>query len=1720
MSDAGWQFYIDRGGTFTDVVARAPDGSFQVTKLLSEDPEQYRDAAIEAIRRFQGGTLAPSQIEVLRMGTTVATNALLERRGARIALLITAGLEDLLEIGTQERPDLFALQIQKPAPLAELTLGVDEATEASGRILRKLCPRALRAQLEGLQAAGIEAIAIAFKHAHQQPRHELLAGEIARELGFRHVALSHQAGGEIGLVARGDTACADAYLTPALWAYLERVAGALRGDGRGPLLRFMKSSGGLAAAEDFSGKDAILSGPAGGVVGAQQVAQEAGLAKVIAFDMGGTSTDVSRIDAAHGPERVYERTIAGVRLQAPSLAVHTIAAGGGSRIGFDGRRLQIGPESAGADPGPVCYRRSGGVLAVTDANVVLGRILPAHFPACFGPGGDERLDAAGPRAALADLLGEVRAAQGGAAPASVEALAAGCVRIATEAMAGAIREISVAKGHDLAEYSLISFGGAGAQHACAVAETLGIETVLVPQRAGVLSAWGIGLAPLTHAGVQSFLRPLRGAQPELEAGFVRLEKAGQRALVAQGIKPKALHFLRSADLRYRGVDATITLPEPPPESTAGWEDHFARAHRQLYGFDRPGHEVEVKTLRVEAIGARAQKKRARKQKPALPAQAPGAPLERASVWFTRLVGGERVLAAEETPVFGREALVPGARFQGPALVIEEGSTVVVEPDWSAEVTREGHLLLSHLAASAGVEPEHESALLSGVSPEDQEAFAELSRCLLEGSAALDAEGWEALVAQAEGMEIPAPAAAAIARRCAAELGVELPASASAASAGAPAALENVSPEDQEAFSELSRCLLEGADALDAEGWEALLAQAEGMEVPLAAAQHLARAVARELGTALPPQAAGAAEGEAASADPEILEAFDELCRCLLEGVDALDEETLAGVVAQGEGMDLSAPLAQERVVRCATELGVSLPAGLAAAPGDAPQERIAHLEQADPVQLEIMANLFMSIAEQMGATLRRVSLSVNIKERLDFSCALFDASGGLVANAPHIPVHLGAMSESVRALKASRGADLRPGDVLLSNDPFQGGSHLPDVTVVTPVFHGGRLVFFVANRGHHADVGGIVPGSMPPASRSIDEEGVRLHDVLVVRGGRFMRDELRELLSAGPHPVRGVEERLADFEAQVAANAQGVRLVGELVVRYGLAALEAYMRHVQRDAAAAMREAIAALPDGVHACEDYLDGGARIAVRIEVQGERARIDFTGTDRQLPGNLNAPRAVVLAAVLYVFRTLTSRPIPLNSGCFEPLEVVIPPGSLLDPAPPAAVVGGNVETSQRIVDVLYGALGCLGAAQGTMNNLTFGRADLGYYETICGGAGAGFGFAGASAVHTHMTNTRITDPEVLERRFPVFLRRFAIRRGSGGAGVWSGGAGVVRELEFREALSASILSERRSLGPPGAHGASPGTPGRNTLLRGGRAHQLPAKVQLQVQAGDLLRIETPGGGGYDPSPSQWAAMSAADARRLFREDRAPRPTAGIAQAHVQANLVVLPNALADAFEEFCRLNPEPCPLLERLAPGAYASRYAPGSDLRCDLPRYRIYEGGAHRELTSLAERWGEGVTAFLLGCSFTAEGALAAAGFEVRHVSQGLNVPMYRTNRRVRSVGPFEGQLVVSMRPFTRRQAQAVTELTAPLWHAHGGPVHVGDAEALGIEDLGRPDWGDAVTLRPGELPVFWACGVTSQEALAGALQSGRCPEAWTHAPGHMFIADATWRDFPGAAPQG
>ncbi len=1498
MSEPGrWRFFIDRGGTFTDVVARDPDGALHVRKLLSEDPA-YDDAGLQAIAELLGlasakDGLPAARIGTVRMGTTVATNALLERQGEPVCLVVTRGFGDVLAIGYQDRPDLFALAIEKPEPLVHHTVEVDERVLSDGSVRRVPDLARVRADLEAVRAAGVRSVAVVFLHSYAAPEHELAVGRVAREVGFEHVSLSHRAAREIKVVARGDTACVDAYLTPTLRDYVGRVRRPL---GDGVDLRFMQSNGGLASADRFSGKDAILSGPAGGVVAAAHVSRAAGLESIIGFDMGGTSTDVCRW---HGRlDRVYETRIAGVRLQSPMLEVVTVAAGGGSVLAFDGRRFTVGPESAGADPGPACYRR-GGPPAVTDANAVLGRIQPRWFPACFGPGRDRALDVDASRARLEAIAAAVERATGRRP--GVEEVAAGFLRIANEAMAKPIKELSVARGHDVRDDALCCFGGAGAQHACALARSLGIRTVLLHPMAGVLSALGMGLADVIWEGSAAVLDELAAGPAgvaALEPRFAALEATGREVVAAQGVAPAAVRTVRGLDLRYVGVETPIHVVLGDGDPGDGPRAAFEARHRAIYGFAKEGHAVEVVAVRVEVIGET--------EKPddaVAPERAHEVGVDAAEavveVFFDEVdAGGARRLAAHPTPVHRREALAPGARVIGPALIVEAVSTVVVDPGWRATLTGRGDLLLVDVAETAG---------------------------------------------------------------------------------------------------------------------------------------------------------------------------------------------------------------------------------------GAAPRERV-EATAADPVLLEVFNNLFMSVAERMGHALRRVSHSTNIKERLDFSCAVFDPDGGLVANAPHIPVHLGAMGESVRAVLASRtgpdGGGLAPGDVYVTNDPFHGGSHLPDVTVVTPVFVGptssgeaARPAFFVANRGHHADIGGIQPGSMPPFSRSIDEEGVVIHDFLLVRDGVFREEEVRAVLGAGRWPARDPGERLSDLRAQVAANTLGVELLGELCDHWGASVVTAYMGHVQANAAAAMRDVIAALPDGAHRFTDWLDEGAAIVVTVTVDGDRAVVDFAGTDDQLPGNLNAPRAVVVAAVLYAFRTLVERPIPLNARCLDPIEIRVPEGSLLHPRPPAAVVGGNVETSQRIVDALFGALGKIGAAQGTMNNVTFGSAAFGYYETICGGAPAGLGFDGASAVHTHMTNTRITDPEVLEQRHPVVLREFAIRRGSGGTGTFRGGDGVRRAIEMREPLSVAVLSERRGVAPWGAHGAGAAARGRNAIARAdGRVSELPGKVRVEAGVGDVLIVETPGGGGYEPTPREWAAMDPALARSLFARGRFRGPTAGIAAGRVQANLLVVPSALADDFEAFCRANPRACPLLERGAPGdAEPRRLAPGADLRTDLPRYAVHGAdGSVREVDDIVALWSDDLVAFLLGCSFSFEEALVAGGVPVRHLDLGGNVPMFRTDRATTPAGPFAGPLVVSMRPVAADLVERARALTAPFARVHGAPIHAGDPAALGIADLARPDYGDPVPVADGEVPVFWACGVTSQAAALGALETlGRADPTLrilAHAPGHMFIADARNED--------
>jgi 5-oxoprolinase (ATP-hydrolysing) len=1197
-----WQFWIDRGGTFTDVVARDPEGRLHVRKLLSENPQHYSDAPMQAIRDLLGlelGSSIPSeQIASIKMGTTLATNALLERKGARVGLLVTKGFGDLLAIGNQDRPDLFALNIQKPQPLAAAVIEIDERVLPDGSIRTPLDKNEVRIAFEKMRKAEVESVAVLFLHSFTNPEHERIVGRISKECGFTQISLSHEVAREIKAVGRGDTTTADAYLTPILKRY---IAALTRELGDGSPLYFMQSHGGLARAQQFSGKNAILSGPAGGVVACAHVAKLAGIDKAIGFDMGGTSTDVSRFDGTY--ERVFEKTVAGIRIKAPMMHIETVAAGGGSILSFNDGRFQAGPESAGANPGPACYRR-GGPATITDANVVLGKILPHRFPACFGPNADMPLDPVAARERIEALAKETSKSLGQSM--SAESVAAGFARVANENMALPMKEISVARGYDVRDYALVCFGGAGGQHACAIADLLGIQMVVLHPLAGVLSALGMGLADITQVESEAVLKPLSDRSlSDLDGRYSGLELRGTHAVSMPGLAAETIGHIRTVDLRYSGVDAALNLSITPHDTL---RDRFEAEHQKLYGFVKPGHAIEIVTIRTETAGHT--RKTGDHYSTVIPET--DASVEHTDVWFDAPdESGTRTLRVIQTPIYARAAISPHMNIDGPALIIDPGSTIVVDPGWSATVDSHGIIVLR---------------------------------------------------------------------------------------------------SNRKRISE-------------------------------------------------------------------------------------------------------------------------------------------RHSTQRDPVLLEIFNNLFMSIAEQMGKTLERVSHSVNIKERLDFSCAIFGADGELVANAPHIPVHLGAMGESVKALIAARAGNMHAGEVYATNDPYHGGSHLPDVTAMTPIFGTGATpIFYVANRGHHADIGGITPGSMPPFSKALEEEGVVLHNVTLVSEGRFHETALRELLSGGAYPARNLDERISDLKAQIAANMAGVRLLEELRQIYGDDVVQAYTRHVRDNAAECMRNRIAELPDGEHRFVDRLDSGAAIQCAITVCGDRATVDFTGTSPQLEGNLNAPPAVVLAAVLYVFRTLIGKPIPLNGGCMAPIRVIIPEGSLLRPRFPAAVVGGNVETSMRVVDVLYGALGTVAASQGTMNNLTFGSHGWGYYETICGGAGAGPGFHGASAVHTHMTNTRITDPEVLERRYPVILREFSICRGSGGAGKSRGGDGVVRAIEFLEDMSVAILSERRVTQPYGLNGGSPGQPGRNRIARGNSVSELGGHFAIRVTAGDVLIVETPGGGGF--------------------------------------------------------------------------------------------------------------------------------------------------------------------------------------------------------------------------------------------------------------------------------
>lgn len=1206
-----WDFWIDRGGTFTDIVARAPDGALSARKLLSENTAAYRDAAVQGIRDSlglkPGDPIPPGKIGAVKMGTTVATNALLERKGERTALLITKGFRDALKIGYQARPKIFAKQIVKPEMLYERVTEIDERVRADGTVEQAPDLHAIRTELDSLKGDGIQSIAIVFMHAYRYPAHEKAVAALAREAGFAQVSVSHEVSPLIKLVGRGDTTVVDAYLSPILRRYVAQVGDELdigRSDAR---LMFMMSSGGLTAAELFQGKDAILSGPAGGVVGMAETGREADLKRLIGFDMGGTSTDVSHFDGEY--ERAFETEVAGVRMRAPMMLIHTVAAGGGSVLHFDGSRFRVGPDSAGADPGPKCYRRDG-PLTVTDANVMAGKLIPDFFPKIFGPKQNEPIDAKAVQSAFAELAQSI----GGRKP---EEVADGFITIAVENMANAIKKISVARGYDVTRYALNCFGGAGGQHACLVADALGMKTVLIHPFSGLLSAYGMGLADIRatrqHAIEETFgdkaLAILAKLGEKLGA-----EAAGE--IAGQGVPREDIAVHVRAHIRYAGTDTPLEVSaydifapghgNSPPMSLKAMKQAFETAHRARFGFIDESKELVVEAVLVEAVGGGA--KFEEKQPSAAKASLPPPP--RKTKFFSRD-------AWRDCNVYRREGLLPGHRIAGPALIIEPNQTVVIEDGWQAEVTPKDHLLLTRV-------------------------------------------------------------------------------------------------------------------------------------------KELARAKA--IGT------------------------------------------------------------------------------------------------ESDPVMLEIFNNLFMSIAEQMGITLQNTAYSVNIKERLDFSCAIFDGEGTLVANAPHVPVHLGSMDRSVETVLRENRGKLKPGDVYALNAPYNGGTHLPDITVCTPVFDdaGKTIIFWVASRGHHADVGGVTPGSMSPRATTIEEEGVYIDNFKLVDQGRFREKELRELLLGAKYPARNPVQNINDLKAEIAANEKGMRELKKIIGDFGFDVVRAYMGHVQDNAAESVRRVL----DRLHDAEfSYLmDQGTVITVKISVDREKreATVDFTGTSEQQPTNFNAPAPVTRAAVLYVFRVMVDDEIPMNAGCLRPIHIVVPEASLLSPEYPAAVVAGNVETSQAVTDTLFGALGAMAAAQGTMNNLTFGNEKYQYYETICSGSSAGPGFDGTDAVHTHMTNTRLTDPEVLEFRFPVLLEDFHIRPNSGGRGQWNAGNGISRRIRFLERMDCAILSGHRRVRPFGLEGGLPGQLGENIVRRlDGHMETLEGSDQTVLEAGEAITIITPTGGGYgDP------------------------------------------------------------------------------------------------------------------------------------------------------------------------------------------------------------------------------------------------------------------------------
>jgi 5-oxoprolinase (ATP-hydrolysing) len=1214
-----WQFWIDRGGTFTDVVGYAPDGRLHSEKLLSENPSQYTDAAVEGIRRLlelpPDEPITAQRVACVKMGTTVATNALLERKGERTVLIITRGFRDALRIATQARPRLFDRRIVLPELLYERVIEAAERVSARGDIIEPLDERALAPPMEAAFTAGLRSCAIVFLHGYRYVEHELAAEILARRIGFTQISVSHRVSPLMKLVGRGDTTVVDAYLSPILRRYVDRVAALMPGV---PLF-FMQSSGGLTQAHRFQGKDAILSGPAGGIVGMARTAQAAGHTKVIGFDMGGTSTDVSHFAGEY--ERAFDTEVGGVRVRAPMMSIHSIAAGGGSIVRFDGARLRVGPESAGANPGPACYRR-GGPLTITDANLLLGRIQPRYFPRVFGAHGDEPLDAEIVARRFGELARQIAAASG--EPIAPEQVAGGALEIAVGSMANAVKRISVMRGYDVSGYTLQCFGGAGGQHACQVADALGMGRVFIHPLAGVLSAYGMGLADqiaMREAAVERALDQ-RGLD-EARRCAMGLQAAAAAELAAQGSSGAELRAVTRVYIRYQGTDTALSVELPEPSAASEVLAHlraaFEASYRRRFAFLMPDQPLVIESVSVECMapgiaapGAETPSGSTSGTEAPTAAAASHEPAAEATASMYCLAD-EQPAGRRSARLFRVEALAPGAAVDGPAILAARNATTVVEPGWRASVTGAGCLELQRIRA---------------------------------------------------------------------------------------------------------------------------------------------RSVHHAAGT------------------------------------------------------------------------------------------------QVDPVRLELFNNVFMNIAEQMGLRLQNTAYSVNIKERLDFSCALFDPQGSLIANAPHMPVHLGSMSESIRSVIA-RNPGMRCGDVYVLNDPYHGGTHLPDVTVVTPVYledGDAAASFFVASRGHHADIGGITPGSMPPFSTSMAEEGVLIDNFKLIEGGVLRDGELRHLLASGPHPSRNPTQNLADLRAQIAANEKGASELKSVVAQFGRATVVAYMRHVQDNAEESVRRVITALKDGAFTLP--LDNGAaiRVSVKVDVRQRSACIDFSGTSLQLANNFNAPRAITTAAVLYVFRTLVDDDIPLNAGCLKPLQIILPERCMLNPQAPAAVVAGNVETSTCVTNALFGALRVMAASQCTMNNFTFGNAQYQYYETIAGGSGAGPEFAGTSVVQTHMTNSHLTDPEVLEFRFPVRLDSFEIRVGSGGDGRWRGGDGGIRRMRFLQAMTASILSNGRVHGAFGMNEGGPGAVGENWIeRRDGHVERLGHLAQVEMRAGDVFVVCTPGGGG---------------------------------------------------------------------------------------------------------------------------------------------------------------------------------------------------------------------------------------------------------------------------------